>query len=921
MDKKSPVRLLAIAGIVVAGILLAAFAAAWMMFPPSKLKSLAVEQVGKVLGREVTIGKAGITFYPFFGVSLADVAIANTTRDGYSKEAFVQFDRFLLEISVASLIKKQPEIKKIILKKPRILIEVDSLGSFNFDDMAVMQRDSTAAPKEKKTGGVPILPVPISLSLFAIEDGQITYHDARAGQDIIINDLDDKIIFSIDKELKSITTSGDLSCAGIALKTEDIKKPLSNLVVTLHHDIGADLVNGTAEVKSLRLSLQKVFLNMAGTISHLNETPAFDLSITSDAISLQDLLKEVPVELAPVLSQMSAAGELLIGLQIRGSFVEKGPLPVSGTVAISNGMFKHNDLPKSIQQIALNCAFTDSTLEVNSLKLRCGDNPIALKAVVRNFKKPVIDAKLLANLNLSEVKDFAKLPAGVALSGKIVADIAVQGEADAADPAKMAVQGKLDLSSVSVLAPPLTVPAVINGAFVLSSQAIGEQLSVVIGKSSMKMDAQIKNYLSFAFPDSTRKLPRPSLNFNVTSSYMNFDEFITEPKKEEGTKEGEKSSSSPVIAPLPGIDVTGKIVANTLIYNKIPMRNATVIISVLNDIANIAISTGFAQGTITEKLYADLRNVQNVQFTNKLMISNVEIQDIFGHFGSFLKPTNALNRELNQLPQSLFGKINLTSSFIGSGGTPDAILDNLKGDIALKMADGTITNSIITKKLSGVVEKFVRMDDITFRDFSAALQVANKSVLIDQMKLFSNVGDWVVNGDVGFDANLGLTLSNRMTRSQSDQIMKLQNSGKSALKGLLGNSQYAQAAGAMLDNTAVPADNEGRVTLMMALTGPAKDPKASFMGFGKGTSGADVKPEPSPKAQVINKINEKVDNAKIEAQKRIDEERAQAEAQLRLKAAEQQKVVEEQKRVAEEKKQNVEQQIKKGAASKLKKLF
>jgi len=921
MKKVTPLKILAVAGIVVVSLVVIAVSVAWILFPPAKLKSLATEQAGKVLGREVTIGKAGVTFYPFLGITLSDVAIANTARPGYAQEAFVRFEKFMLEISVVSLIKKQPEIKKIILKKPRILIEVDSSGSFNFDDMAVMQKDSTAVPKEKKKGALPVLPVPLSLSLFAIEDGQIIYHDAKSGQDIVINDLDDKIVFSIDKDLKNITTKGDLSLANISLATKEIKKPLSNLVITLHHDIGADLVSGTAQVKSLRLSFQKVFLTVAGTISGLNDTPVFDLGITSDAISLQDLLNEVPVELAPVLSKMSAAGELLIGLQVKGSFVDKGPLPVSGTVAINNGMFKHSDVPKSVQQIALNCAFTDSTFEVSSLKLRCGDNPIALKAMIRNFKKPLIDAKLLADFNLAEVKDFAKLPAGVALSGKVFTDIAIQGEADAADPSKIAVQGKLDLGNVSVLTPPLTKPAVINGTFVLSSQAIGEELSVVIGASSMKMNAQIKNYLSFVFPDSTRKLPRPALDFNVSSSYMNFDEFLTPAKKEETAKDTTKSSNPPVIAPLPGVDVTGKIVATTLIYNKIPMKNATVIVSVLNDIAKIDLSTGFAQGTISEKLYADMRNVQNIQFTNNLTINSVEIQDIFGHFGAFLKPTNALNRELNQLPKSLLGKFNLTSSFSGSGGTPDAILDNLKGDVGLKMADGTITNSIITKKLSGAVEKFVKMEDITFKDFSGAFHVENKSVLVEKLKLLSDMGDWSVQGTVGFDANLGLTLSNRLIASHSEKLLKLQNSGKSALKGLLGNSQYAQAAGAMLDNTGVPADKEGRVTLLMALSGPASDPKASFTGFGAGTASSGEKPAASPKTQLLNKVTETVDNAKLEAQKRIDEERKQAEAALRQKADEQKQVIEQQKQVVEEKKQNVEQQIKKDAASKLKKLF
>ena len=911
------ILIIAVAAIclVIAGIITAR-----ILFPPAKIKAMVSVQLEKTLGRQVSIGKAGISLFPMVGFSVSDVSVTNSARPGFTKEPFVRFERLLIEVSVASLIKREPEIKKILLKKPQIRIEKDKNGSFNFDDLAVMKTDSVTVKKEEKPAGLPMLPVPISLNLFTIEDGVVVYHDAEAKQDIIIGDLDDRIDFSIDRKLKNITSSGELTCTQVSLKTKELTKPLSNLTVTLSHDIGADLVAGTVQVISLKLSLQKIVLAMTGTVSGLNGKPVFDLGITSESIALQDLIREIPPELVPVLSQMNASGNLQLGLKIKGAVENGAPLPLSGTVTIKDGFLKHKDLPKAVQQITMQCSFTDNSLDIASLKLRCGDNPVALKVKVVDFKKPVIDLKMLADFNLGEVKDFAVLPPGFAFSGKIFADIAAQGVADPADPTKIAVSGKLNLQNASFLTPPLIKPAVVNGSFTLSSQAIAQQLAVVIGSSSMKMDAHVKNYLSFVFPDSTKVLPRPAVQFSVNAPMINVDEFLP-PQQDAKTGGQEGDSEKPAaIAPLPGVDVKGSISASKIIFNKIPMSNVSVLVSIINDMVNVSITSGFARGTITEKLAADMRNTNNVSFTNNLAVNRVEISDVFSSFGGFLSSKSALNREIKRLPQSLFGTMNMSSSFSGGGGNPDAILESLKGNLSMMMANGTIKNSLILDRLAGVVEKFLNVHDVRFKDLSTVVKVANGKVIIDQLKMLSDAGEWDATGSVGFDAALAIQVSDRMTRAHSDQLLRLQNRGKGALKGLMQNSAVAQVAGEMIDNVSIPSDNEGRVTLLMNLGGTATDPKASFAGFGKGTSFGTTKND-SPRKKAMEKINARIDNAKAEAQKKLAEERKIAEDAARQKMAQQQQVIEQKRQAVEQKKENVQQELKKNAAGRLKKMF
>lgn len=913
MKKISTGKIFGIGVITLLGLGIIGFATLWIMFPPEKIKSLAVNEVGKVLGRKVMVEKAGVSIFPVLGVSLRGVEIANTTRPGFSEESFVKIDQFVVQIVFASLIKKQPEISKIIIKKPQIIVEIDSNGAWNYDDMAIMVKDSTVK-KEKKSGGLPVLPVPLSLKMFVIENGTISYRDSRSGQEVVIGALNEKIKFTIDKKLEDITTSGELVLSKVSLKTKEIKKPLSNLTITLSHDIGANLVAGTANVKMLRLSLQKVFLNVVGTVTDLNTTPNYNLTLQSEDIAIEDLLREVPVELAPMITKLTAAGVLQLGVAVKGSVEEGAPLPVSGTLGLKDVMVKYTDLPKSLNSINAAISFTDNSISVTSFRMLFGENPVECKAHVVNFKKPQIDLSLRARVKLDDVKEMIVLPPGASLGGTMSVDVSAQGEADPANPQNLAINGKLDLIEVAALWPPLVIPAVINGGFSLSNKAIGEKLSVVIGQSSLSMNAAVSNYLTIVFPDSTKKLPRPTIDFSLASPLLNVDAFMPPAKKDPNElvkKEQERGVL--LLAPLPGIDMQGTVTAQTIISNGLTMKNMKMQVKVVRDIADIAVTTGFAGGTIAETIHADLQNTKSVSINNKLAIQQLEVNDLMSILGGFIQPTNPLAKELKNIQQSLFGTIQLTSSLSARGGTAEALTQSLSGEIAAKVTNGKIANSLAVKKLSGVVEKFVKINDITFRDLSAQLKIANANVLVENLRILSMVGDWDANGAIGFDSKLALQVTNRLTKPMSDDLLKIQGGGKSVLKGLLKGSQYSGVVNNVIDNVGIPVDREGRITLKMALAGLASAPQASFIGFGAGEAGS-AKSAASPKQQLTAKAKELIDQKKAVIEQKLTEEKQKVEEQLKSITQEQQPAV-------EAKKEQAKEVIKKGLGGKLKKIF
>ena len=924
MKKGSAGKVIGIFAIIVVLIIGLGTVSLWILFPPEKIKAIAVEQVGKQLGREVKIKKAGISIFPMLGVSLGGVEISNTQREGYSSESFVSLEKFQVNISFMSLIKRTPVIQKVIIRKPSILVEIDKNGAFNFDDLAVLQKDSMVQEtKKEKKEGLPVLPVPVSLRTFLIEDGRFVYRNAKTKQDIIVGDIDDRIDFSIDNELKDVKTTGELSLAQLSVKTPELSKPLSNFTITFDHDIAGDLTAGNITVNALRFSLQKIALSMSGTVKGINDTPRLDIRMASDTITIEDVLKEVPPELVPVVTKLKAEGELTLGLKVEGALEKGKPVPVSGNVAVTEGTIQYQGLPKSINRINMKCGFTENSLDLSLLKMYFGENPIAMQAKVDNFKKPYVKARIKTKMKLDDLKDMMKMPDGASLGGMINADIAAKGEPDPANLQKFLVKGGVTLKNVSVNWPPLQKAATINGDVSLSNLAVGEKMSVVIGSSNLSMNASVKNYLSMVFPDSTKVLPRPRVDFSLASSRLDIDEILPPGKETEKKAEGdtEVENNGPLLSPLPGVDAVGKISAKSVMLKKIPMKNVTINISVLNDIANIIFNGNFAGGSINEKLNANLKNTASVTFKNDLNIKTVSLADLLNTFGVFIKPTTALNRELKQLPKSLTGNISIASSFTGNGGTSDELMKNLTGDLSTKMSKGTISNSLIVNRLSGAAEKFIAIKEVNFKELSAAVHVENSMADIRNMGVTSDVGDWDVGGTVGFDASLNLTVANRLTKKASSSLLKVQGSGKNLLKGLAQGTKYSGLASKVIDDVGIPTDKQGRITLKMGLSGPVSNPRASFLGFGAGSVRKSEPPAAKAKKQITKKAKAAIDQKKQEAQRRLTEEREKAQAQVRQKAQQQKKVVEQKKQEVQQKQKVIEKDLKKNARDKLKKLF
>lgn len=156
-SKSHKIILYAIGGLV--GLLVLVAVALLLFVDANAYKSRLEAAASEALGMEVKVGgRMGVGFFPGLLVTLGDVHIRNRGTDLVSaKEA-------RLGIDFLPLFQKEVRIAKISLKQPRISIEQDHDGNYNFET-------------QQTAGTLPAL----DLAKVSISDGTLLYADKQSG--------------------------------------------------------------------------------------------------------------------------------------------------------------------------------------------------------------------------------------------------------------------------------------------------------------------------------------------------------------------------------------------------------------------------------------------------------------------------------------------------------------------------------------------------------------------------------------------------------------------------------------------------------------------------------------------------------------------------------------------------------------------
>ena len=211
--------------LIIAGVLIVALLVAPFFIDVNVYKSKIEQTVEDSTGRHLSIGAINASLFPWIGVELDNVHLAN--RAGFSSHDFLSLQRLHVKLALMPLLSKKIEIKHFEVVKPVVYLERHGNGETNWGDLVAPP--TNGRPASSGSGqSAPAAPALAALQAesLSLSGGEITWVDAKA-RPVVVSDLS---VTLKDVQLErpvSVSMSGKLS--GNAFELEANVGPLGDL--------------------------------------------------------------------------------------------------------------------------------------------------------------------------------------------------------------------------------------------------------------------------------------------------------------------------------------------------------------------------------------------------------------------------------------------------------------------------------------------------------------------------------------------------------------------------------------------------------------------------------------------------------------------------------------------------------------------
>ena len=228
-------------------------------------------------GRTVQIGEIEASLFPWIGVRLESVSLAN--RTGFSEREFLKVESLDVQLDLLPLLSKQIEIKRFTLDGPELFLERNSEGEGNWEDLTGSTSPATggAAPGEKPVEKSSPALAAFSADSLQLNSGRFVWTDRVTGGHLELS--------SLQVDINNVQAEHPIELKASA--------SLSGETITLNALIGpiGDISKLNIDRLPLQAELQSPALGLRSFTAWIPEFPKF-LGAAADASLRLDLKLE-----------------------------------------------------------------------------------------------------------------------------------------------------------------------------------------------------------------------------------------------------------------------------------------------------------------------------------------------------------------------------------------------------------------------------------------------------------------------------------------------------------------------------------------------------------------------------------------------------------------------------------------------------
>jgi len=262
------------------------------------------KQVAKATGRPFTVGEdLDLSLFPWAGLSFSDLKMDNPS--GFKEKEFLTVKSFEVRVKLLPLITKDIQVKRFLMKGPRIVLVRNKNGQGNWEGLGKQSDVDRQKPtsESKPMEGLPFKS--LTVGEFAITEGSILWIDHAKGER--------KDITGVNLNLEDVSLDRPIR---FSFSARLDKAPLS--VSGTVGPVGEALKKGPVPIDLSIKALTQLDMNLKGRIENPPEGPRFDLAIGIAPFSPRKLVASLGQSFPATTSDPNALNRVALKAKLKG---------------------------------------------------------------------------------------------------------------------------------------------------------------------------------------------------------------------------------------------------------------------------------------------------------------------------------------------------------------------------------------------------------------------------------------------------------------------------------------------------------------------------------------------------------------------------------------------------------------------------
>ncbi len=454
-------------------LLVAAAVALPLLIDPNDFRDEISTLVEKQTGRKLTIeGEIGFSVFPWLGIELGKMELSNAP--GFGPQSFAGIERADLKIKLLPLLRKQVEIKTVILHGLDVNLARDNAGRTNWDDL--ISPAEKPAPAETPEAKGPTTLAGLEVSGIEIRNAHMSWDDRQSG---------------VRYEVRNLNLESGALVSGqpfpLQLEMEaKASQPAIGAQIRLTSQVTFDL-----EQERYRLDAPQLLLRAAGEVF-----PGNDLELAFDAKTVTADLKQQTAELAGM--NLLIAGARITGDAKVDRLLEKPVIGGAIRLVMENPAKLKSllgDEPPPVELAALEGIQLNVPFHADLGNQQLKVAPLSLQGLGANVTakiegQQIVDApRFSGNLNLAQLN-----------LRELLQKLAIE------------LPPMADPNALQTLALNLDFDASLD-------QATVKKLALKLDETSLKGDASVKNFA------------KPAIRFDLAIDAIDADHYLPPPEE------------------------------------------------------------------------------------------------------------------------------------------------------------------------------------------------------------------------------------------------------------------------------------------------------------------------------------------------------------------------------------------------------